>query len=442
MAREETRAMMRAALQSIRQYGSLGFVAGAGLALAIAIIVLWLGSGPGVFELRLSSGTPGGTYHSFATQLAKAVNARSSILRLSVLNSAGANQNAERLATRAAELGLIQSDTILNRNSAIAARLFPEILHLIARRDAGIASIPDLKGKRVALLPHGSGGNALFTRLLQHYELSDNDVTELHGSLREGEEALKTGKADALFIVIALGNKAIENLIEEANVTLVPIEQAEALAMFDPALRATTIPVGAYSGRVPVPAHSISVIAVDSFLAVRRDVPDAAVEELMRVLFGDRQLLVRQIPQAAFIGQPTAENRLSFDVHPGAQRYYNQDQPPFFVTYAEPMALGLSLLVLLVSGAWQARAWLAGVRKNRADHYNLALIPIVKRAEMASSLPELQAMRTELFGIFEQVLVDLDNDRIDERSLQAFSFAWEVANSTLNHRELMLTRGS
>jgi hypothetical protein len=179
---------------------------------------------------------------------------------------------------------------------------------------------------------------------------------------------------------------------------------------------------------------------VDSFLAVRRDVSDAAVEELMRVLFGDRQLLVRKIPQAAFIGQPTAENRLSFDVHPGAQRYYNQDQPPFVVRYSEPLALGLSVLVLLLSGAWQARAWLANVRKNRADHYNLALVPIIKRAETATSLADLQAMRVELFSVFEKVLADLDNDRIEEKSLQSFSFAWEVANSTLNHRELMLTR--
>jgi hypothetical protein len=122
-------------------------------------------------------------------------------------------------------------------------------------------------------------------------------------------------------------------------------------------------------------------------------------------------------------------------------RYYNQDQPSFLVEYAEPLALGISVAVLLFSGLWQVRAWLSNSRKNRADRYNLALIEFVRRIEAVSTQRELDHIRSEMFQIFEKVIVDLDNDQIEEGSLQSFSFAWNVAISALNGRQMALSKG-
>ena len=402
---------------------------------------VWLFSGGAKQELRISAGSPSGTYYAFAQALAEVVNDRSEAISIKVLESAGSGENSTRISTGEAELGLIQSDTVLQKNAGIAAKLYPEIFHLIARRDSGIESMSDLAGKRIALQKRGSGSNVLFSSLLSHYGLTESDIKPIYGSFRDGEKALSEGRVDAMFIVIAIGNANIERLIKTLDLKLISIDQAEALALFNPALRADQIPVGAYDGKTPVPKTTIKIVAVDSLLAVGNDVPDAAVTEIVRTLFDSRQLLVSKIPQAAFIDQPTEQHKLSFAIHAGAERYYTRDAPPFIVEYAEPLALGMSALVLLLSGLWQLRSWLSGARKNRADHHNLALVEFTRRIERAQLQSDLEVIRAEMFEIFERVIVDLDNDEIEENSLQSFSFAWEVATSALNSRQIFLGNG-
>ncbi|XWN31324.1 MAG: TAXI family TRAP transporter solute-binding subunit [Devosia sp.] len=413
------------------------------LALAVAIggiayAAVWLQGTPNT--LRVSTGTDGGTYAAFARALKRTI-ADETPAALEILPSAGANQNARRIGTDEADMGLIQSDTPVAHNTVIVARLFPEVFHLVVRLGAGIETVGDLRGKTVGLMPTGSGSNELFARLLRHYELPLAELTVVNGDLRGHADAITEGSIDAFFMVVALGNNTIEQIIEQAPVQLISIDQAEAMALFDPALRASVVPLGTYSGERPVPAAPIEVVAVDSLLAVRRDLPDSTVEALTRSLFEKRQEMVRILPQAAFVSAPTEQDRLVFGVHPGAELYYSQDDPIFIVEYAEPMALGVTAFALLLSGLWQARIWLSNARKNRADQYNLRIIEILAKVDTVTGAADVERIRRDLFDIFEKVIVDLDNDRIEEKSLVSFSFAWQVAASTLNHRELVLSRG-
>lgn len=408
------------------------------VAMAGVAISYWLWSSEDASVVTLSTGTDGGTYSAFGRVISETLGRAGISPEVKPLTSAGASENAARVGDGEASFGLIQSDTAVGPNVTLVANLFPEVFHLIVRDDSSIETVSDLKGHRVAVMPEGSGSNALFHHLLAHYLIDPETIDQVPGSLTDGSKRLSNGEVDALFIVIALGNKTIERLVRSAPVRLIGIDQAEALALFDPALRATVVPIGTYSGEGPVPSEAIDVVAVDSLLVASRRLSDETVETLTRALFERRQEMVRSLPQMAFLSPPSEANRLSFAVHPGAEAYYTKDDPPFVVQYAEPMAFGLSVAALLLSGLWQARIWLAGARKNRADHYNLEIAALVERIEAATSVEELDALRGQLFAIFQKVIVDLDTDRIEEKSLLPFSFAWQVAASTLNHRQLLL----
>ena len=415
---------------------------------AIAIVAILIGGALALWEtqvdgphpVRFTAGVAGGTYSAFGEVLARTV-AGDGVTAIETMVSNGATQNALRIQNGEADFGLIQGDTAVGSNVTIMARLFPEAFHLVAREGAGIESVHDLAGKRVGLLPQGAGSNDLFDRLLAHYEVPPSSLTIVHATLADLAVMIGDGDIDAFFMVVALGNSTIQGIIKATPTQLVPIEQAEALALFDPALEAKEVPVGAYSGDRPVPNRPIPIISVRSLMAVGRDVPEATVEAVTRALFEKRQAMVRQLPQAAFITAPTSEERLAFGVHPGADRYYRQDDPIFVVEYAEPLALGVTALALMLSGLWQARIWLAGARKNRADHYNLEIVDIVARIEAATRDQDFDEIRLDLFALFERVIVDLDLDRIEEKSLLSFSFAWQAAASTLNHRQLLNRTG-
>ncbi|MCX7298792.1 MAG: ABC transporter substrate-binding protein [Rhodobacterales bacterium] len=120
-------------------------------------------------NLRLSAGSKGGEYLQFAEALSKVARETGSDIVIDVLESDGAVMNAERLANGEADLGLLQSDTPLPPDVEGVVALFPEMMHIVARQDAGIGTPADLAGKRVALMPAGSGSNRLFFKVMEHY---------------------------------------------------------------------------------------------------------------------------------------------------------------------------------------------------------------------------------------------------------------------------------
>ncbi len=389
-------------------------------------------------RLIISTGTADGTYDALGQVMADTLARSDPAIRAGIQRSGGAAENAQRVATSETTLGLVQSNTQLERNVKLIARLYPEVYHLLVRGDAGIADVGDLAGKRVALMPEGSGSNSAFYQLLDHYQVPNNAIVPVPGTLGEGLDALKAGEVDALFVIIALGNAAIADAIRSADIQLLGLDQAQAMALFDPAVSRMEVPKGAYSGNRPVPRETIDVLSVDALIVANASLPDDLAKQVVTTLFERRQQMVEGNQQAAFISAPTDQQRLTIGVHPGALSYYERDKPSFLVAYAEPIGVAVSVMVILASGLWQARSWLSNARKNRADRYNTQIAALVEQAEQATRSDQLEAIRSRLFAIFHEVIADLDNDRIDENSLHSFSFVWEVAQSTLSQRQMML----
>jgi len=405
--------------------------------LMIGLVYALMG-GDGRARLIITTGTAHGTYDALGHVMADTLATSDPAIRAGMQRSGGAAENAQRVATSETTLGLVQSNTQLGRNVKLIARLYPEVYHLLVRGGAGIADVSDLAGKRVALMPEGSGSNIAFNQLLDHYQVARDAVDPVPGTLSDGLAALGAGEVDALFVIIALGNDAIADAIRSADIELLGLDQAQAMALFDPAVARMEVPKGVYSGNRPVPRETIDVLSVDALLVANARLPDDIANQIVTTLFERRQQMVEGNHQAAFISAPTDQQSLTIGVHPGALSYYERDKPSFLVAYAEPIGVAVSIMVILASGLWQVRSWLSNARKNRADRYNTQIAALVEQAEQAAGSDQLEAIRSQLFAIFHEVIADLDNDRIDENSLHSFSFVWEVAQSTLSQRQMML----
>jgi uncharacterized protein len=403
-----------------------------------ASAVAWYWNKGRIETLKVATGSKGGQYHSFALALAKVVERKSDRLRLEVLETAGSAENTRLLRANRAQLALVQSDTVLDPTEQVVSPLFPELYHLMVDRRSNIRRVSDLKGKSIALMPVGSGSYDLFWPLIKHYGLNPTDfqVTTLRPEV--ALEALKTGQVDAVFRVTALGNPAMTAFLQNPDIELVGIDQAAALQLTLPAIEASIIPMGAYNGAVPIPERDLPAVAVRSLLVTSKAIDEGKIYEITRILHESRNELVKLSPVAAMITVPDTNLGLGLSFHPGALAYYNQDQPSFLVQYAEAMGLLLSVSALLFSGLWQLQLWLRNKQKNRADAYNLELIRLIEKIERAVDSDELEAIRCHLFEIFEKVIIDLDRDRITSESFQAFRFPWEVALSTVRHRETLL----
>jgi TRAP transporter TAXI family solute receptor len=392
--------------------------------------------------LTVATGSNRGQYYAFAKALAEVLERRSHHLRLKVLETAGSQENAELVASKKAQLGLVQSDTVLEPSMMVVSPLFPEMYHLIVTKDSNIDTVPDLKGKRIALMPKGSGSYKLFWSLSQHYGLKARDFQAIPQTPEAALLALQKGEVDAVFRITALGNAAMTNLLQNTNIKLIGIDQAAALQLTLPALEASQIPKGAYNGAVPIPANDLPVVAVRALLITDKNIDESTIYEITRIIYESRNELVKLTSLAAMIQLPDSSQNLGMAIHPGASAYYNQGRPSFIVEYAEPIGLLLSVSALLVSSLLQLRMWLQNKQKNRADQYNLELIGLIDKVDHAKDLEELEDIRCYLFTIFEKVVIDLDKDRITSESFQAFRFPWEVAMANLRHRETVLINSS
>ncbi|MFQ3619098.1 MAG: TAXI family TRAP transporter solute-binding subunit [Cyanobacteriota bacterium] len=407
---------------------------------AIAFAAQWTIERQRVYSLTIATGNADGEYYAFATALSSVVAAHEPKIQIRVLETDGSLQNAKLLAEGEADLGIIQGDTSLDPSVQAIAYLFPEICHLIAAPSANIRQFTDLQGKRVAVPPQGSGSYAIFKHFQTHYNLQDGDFRPLPMTTAESYKKLQAGEIDALFRVIALGSPSVRGLLQRTQAQLVPIDQAESMRLTLPMLEATEIPKGTYDGALPIPSEDIPAVGLRAILVTRRDLEPAIVRVITQTLFEFRNELVSQYPRAALMRLPDARENLGLSLHPGARDYYNQDEPAFLVEYAEVMGFLLSFAVLAASSLWQFRRWLDERQKNRADMYNLKVLALLEKVEQAKTPEELESLRQTLFEMFHKVVTDLDTDRISQASFQSFTFPWDVALSTIRHRELLMHR--
>lgn len=206
----------------------------------------------------------------------------------------------------------------------VIASLFPELLHVVVRRAAGIRSLQDLKGKRVSLDREGSGTRVDALLLLEALgiETSAFDVQSLNAA--QAVDALRKEELDAFFFVAGAPLPAVENLARQELVDLLPVagERVEALIDNYPFFTRDFIPSGTYPHIGVRPTLSVPALWL-----VTADTPEDLVYDITRVLWSapTRRLLDSGHPRAREIRLEEALNIVGIPpLHEGALRYYRE----------------------------------------------------------------------------------------------------------------------
>src|SRR5919106_6953940 len=128
--------------------------------------------------------------------------------------------------------------------------LYPESIHIVARRDAGIATVRDLRGKRVSLDEPGSGTLVDARIILEAFGLSEDDLSPAYVKSSRAIAMMDEGQLDAFFIVAGYPTGSVLELCASAGCELVPIEGPKVDAMLEhyPFFAKDGIPAGTYPG--------------------------------------------------------------------------------------------------------------------------------------------------------------------------------------------------
>ncbi len=388
-----------------------------------------------VYELTLATGTKTGNYYPFGQAIAEVVVQQNPRIRIRVIETQGAEENMRRLQANEAQLAIVQNDTAAVPSARVIASLFKEVFHLIVSEQSGIQNVSDLKGKHIALMAKGSGSYSSFWFMSEHYGLEGTDFLSTPSSWIEATKLFGDGKVDAIFRVLPPGSNLVSDLLQNTQGKLVAIDQGAAMKIKLPYLEADVIPKGTYKAAPAVPDADLPTVGVQATLLVREDVDPEVVREITRILFEHRRNLVAANSLAAMISQPGGSGGLALPVHEGAQAYYDREKPDFLAANSDVLGLSFSIGTLFASWFWQWRSHFLQKQKNQADTFNLAILDLIHKIRQAGTCEELDRLQEELFDIFKQVIVDLDEDRIDSDSFHSFTFTWETAMKIAGDRE-------
>lgn len=205
---------------------------------------------------------------------------------------------------------------------AIAA-LYPEHIQLIARKNAGIASVRDLAGKRVSLDERGSGSYVNAIQILAAFGLTEADLDAKFLKSAPASDAMIAGQLDAYFITAGYPTNAIIELASRTPITLVPIDGPEAQGIVDQFgfYSIDTIPAESYPG---IEATNTLAVGAQWITVARMD--EELIYAITRALWNDqtRRLLDVGHAKGKAVTLETALDGIAIPLHPGAERYYRE----------------------------------------------------------------------------------------------------------------------
>ena len=289
---------------------------------AIAVAIHFVRPAP-PHTITISSGPDGSTFQSVAKKYQKIL-ARNGV-KLEILPSEGSLENLKRLTdpNGRVDLGFVQGGLAENTDIEDVVSLgsmFYEPLAIAYNSVRPIKRLSELRGKRIAIGPEGSGTRFLALALLKANEINLGEKTQLTDLAGDGAvDALLKHQVDAIFL---MGDSAapgtIRKILHAKGILLFDFPQAEGYLRRFRYLSKLELPPGSFDLGESLPSKTMVMLAPTVELVARADLHPALSDLLIEAaqeVHGRATLMQNR-------GEFPAPMEHDFKISEDATRYY------------------------------------------------------------------------------------------------------------------------
>ena len=291
--------------------------------------------------VTIGTGGQTGVYYVVGQSICKLVNRDSGKtgLKCTAPSTGGSVANLNAIRSGNQNMGVAQSDQQFNAMEGIDAfanqgpwkelravfGVHPELFTVVARKDAGIKSFDDLKGKRVNIGNPGSGQRATI-EVIMAAKGWDKSAFQLASELKSSEQAqaLCDNKIDAMVFVVGHPSGSIQEATSSCEAVIVPVagDEISKLVADKPYYAMGKVPGGMYNG---------TDSDVETFGVVATFVSSTASDEdtiyaVVKAVFDNFDRFKALHPAFANLDKEhMAKDGLSAPLHDGALKYFKEN---------------------------------------------------------------------------------------------------------------------
>lgn len=290
--------------------------------------------------ITIGTGGQTGVYYVVGQSMCRLVNRSTSNhgIRCNAPSSGGSVANVNAIRGGEMDMGVVQSDVqykaykgtenftdageFSDMRSMFA--LHGEPLTIVARNDAKITQLKDLKGKRFNIGNPGSGQRDTMDVVMDALGWTLKDFA-LASQLSAAEQAAALGdnNIDAMVYVVGHPNGSIQEATTTVDSVLVAVTGPEIDGIIEerPYYTKTVIPGGMYRGN----DEDVETFGVRATVVTSAKVPEETVYQTVKAVFDNFDRFKRLHPAFATLNeQDMIKKGLSAPLHDGAVRYYKE----------------------------------------------------------------------------------------------------------------------
>jgi hypothetical protein len=321
------------------------------LVLLLALMVVLVGcSSPGssdneegeveesgdVTHITIGTAGVGGMNYPIGMALAKIWNANVDGVKAVAIATNGAPHNIELLRNEEIEAAVcrsIEANLAINGEEpypeempwirAITGGLFYEGITVLAQADAGIETIYDFEGKRIAVGPVGSGGEVDARQILEAHGLSYDDITPEYIEASQAIEMMQDNLIDGAILGLTQGASSVSELMLGGDTIILPIDDEAAAKYMEisPYMEKRILPANVY------PNQDYEVMTMGSppdNIVARVELSDELAYEMTKSIYEN---IEEMQDVAAVMEQFTPElvaeeDDMLLPYHPGSKKYF------------------------------------------------------------------------------------------------------------------------